>query len=283
MVRVGSGWSQNFEQASEAPLAIVLETDGEVRPAERRQQVEAGGDELTNRGEVHNAVGREASKQRVDRRVPTSSSAQNTDTPHRGWPSSTYASCVRRACSRSRSTELGPPRTTTTASEGGRSSRRSGRRSSRAGRSLTRPVRCRGTGALAVGLAIALGGVEDPVDAIGDRLVALRRRVLIAERGPRAGVVEPVHQLLGARPRLLPPWCRRRGGGRAAGRPRARARAALASSRAATRPGGPGRRARRRRSVHPVRARPTPRLLRLSERRVPRTRPGRPSPFRPGA
>jgi hypothetical protein len=70
MVRVRFGWSQGFEQERDAPLAIVLETDGEVRTPKRRQQVEAGGRELSNSGEVHEAVGREASKQRFDRSRP---------------------------------------------------------------------------------------------------------------------------------------------------------------------------------------------------------------------
>ena len=70
MVRVRFGWSQGIEQAREAAIAVVLESDGEVRPAKRRQQVETRGDELPNRREMHNAVGREASKQRVDRRGP---------------------------------------------------------------------------------------------------------------------------------------------------------------------------------------------------------------------
>lgn len=54
---------------------------------------------------------------------------------------------------------------------------------------------------VAVPLAIALRGIEDAIDAVRDRLVALGRRVLISERGPRTGVAELVHQLLGARTR----------------------------------------------------------------------------------
>ncbi len=70
MVRVGSRWSQRIEQAPEAPIAVVHEADGEVRSAERRQQIEAGRDELPDRRKVHDAIGREATKQRVDGRCP---------------------------------------------------------------------------------------------------------------------------------------------------------------------------------------------------------------------
>lgn len=70
MVRVGSWWAQGFEQAPEAPLAVILEADGEVRSAERRQQIEAGYDELPDRWKVHDAIGREATEQRVDGRRP---------------------------------------------------------------------------------------------------------------------------------------------------------------------------------------------------------------------
>src|SRR5581483_5347575 len=48
--------------------------------------------------------------------------------------------------------------------------------------------------------AVALAA-EQAVDAVGDRLVALGCRVLVAERSPRARVAEPVHQFLRARAR----------------------------------------------------------------------------------
>jgi hypothetical protein len=50
-----------------------------------------------------------------------------------------------------------------------------------------------------VAAGFVLGGVEDAVDAVGDRFVALCRRVLVAQRRSRARVAEPMHQFLRAR------------------------------------------------------------------------------------
>ncbi len=52
MVRVGFGRSERVDQTAEAPVVASLEANGEMRSAERREQVDHYGDEVTQVYEV---------------------------------------------------------------------------------------------------------------------------------------------------------------------------------------------------------------------------------------
>lgn len=136
MVRVGFGRSERVEQTAEAPVVASLEANGEMRSAERREQVEATADELRHGGQVDHAVGGEPPEQSVERcRSDVVERAEHGDAPQRSTVE--HVEVVRCACSRRRSIEVGPPRTTTTASVGGNSWRRNGRSSWRSDRPVT--------------------------------------------------------------------------------------------------------------------------------------------------
>jgi hypothetical protein len=65
-------------------VAVALEANGETRAAKRRQQVEPETDELASGRQVNQAVGREPSRQRIDRRrSDIVERAEHRDTPQR--------------------------------------------------------------------------------------------------------------------------------------------------------------------------------------------------------
>jgi len=84
MVRVGSRRSDSIEQPLNVLVAVALEANGEMWAAKRRQQVEPETDELASGRQVNHAVGREPSKQRIERRrSDIVERAEHRDTPQR--------------------------------------------------------------------------------------------------------------------------------------------------------------------------------------------------------
>jgi len=101
MVRVGFGRSERVQQTAEALVAVVLEAHGEMRSAERREQVEASADGLRHGGQMDHAVGGEPPEQRVERcRSDVVERAEDRDAPQRSTvePSAIASSRLAVAC-----------------------------------------------------------------------------------------------------------------------------------------------------------------------------------------